>query len=415
MRPSVDDEPAKQRSLPFPPPPVAANVIQWLRDHPIWAILLLVVSSGGVIVGIRTYRLSRQVNLSGMIGPGGLAEVQVPSGFQFQVYARDLDGPRFIRFGPDGALYAAERGASRIVRLADEDQDGAADSIEAVAGELAGVHSLAFRDDALYTGVPTGVIRLKDTDGDGSYEDRSGIISGYPTEGHNTRTVQFLPTGELVVSIGSSCNSCVEEDSRRAALVLYEPPDFTSGDLYATGLRNAVGLAIQPSTGELWVTNNGRDLMGPDVPPDTVHLIRQGEDYGWPRCHAGRFPDPDLGSSGACGGVPAPEISLQAHSAPLGLTFYDGNQFPAEYRGDLFIAYHGSWNRDPPTGYKVIRVPFSDGLPSGDPVDFATGWFDPATGAVSGRPVGLVIGPDGSLYVSDDRGGFIYRISYGNQ
>lgn len=387
-------------------------MIRWLRERPARSVLLLVLSLGVLLAGWWIWRLNRQINLAGVIGSGEMAAVQVPDGFQVEVFARDLSGPRFITFGPEGALYVAERGANRIIRLPDRNEDGRADQLEQAADNLNGVHSLAFHDDALYAGLPTGVIRLEDTNVDGLFDSRTDLISDYPTGGHNTRTVQFLPDGRMVVSVGSSCNSCVEEDPRRAALIVYQPPDYSSGELYATGLRNAVGLEIQPATGQLWATNNGRDLMGNDIPPDTVHRIEPGLEYGWPRCHAGRYSDPELGNEDSCDGVPQPEIFIQAHSAPLGLVFYHGQAFPAEYQGDLFIAYHGSWNREPPTGYKVVRVPFQDGVPAGTPQDFATGWFEPATGQVSGRPVGLAVGPRGALYVSDDRAGFIYRISY---
>src|SRR5690606_15968402 len=144
---------------------------------------------------------------------------------------------------------------------------------------------------------------------------------------------------------------------RRAAIVIYDGPDGNGERVFARGLRNAVGLAIHPQTGELWATNNGRDLMGDDLPPENVYVVRDGADYGWPICHSGDIVDPDMGSPGAWEGVEQPVVEMQAHSAPLGLTFYDGEMFPEEYRGDLFIAFHGSWNRSVPTGYSVVRLP----------------------------------------------------------
>jgi glucose/arabinose dehydrogenase len=179
----------------------------------------------------------------------------------------------------------------------------------------------------------------------------------------------------------------------------------------AKGLRNAVGLAINPWTSSLWVTNNGRDRMGDDVPPETVYVIREGSDYGWPRCHAGRLSDPEYGGPNACRGVERPLVEMQAHSAPLGIAFYQGNQFPPEYRHSAYVAFHGSWNRTEPTGYKVVHLPVAgDGVP-GPVQDFATGWLQP-NGAVYGRPAGVAVGADGSLYASDDLMGLIYRITY---
>jgi glucose/arabinose dehydrogenase len=221
--------------------------------------------------------------------------------------------------------------------------------------------------------------------------------------------VLFSPDGStLFVSIGSSCNVCEEDDPRRAAIVRYNP-DGSGEQVFARGLRNAVGIVFRPGTDELWATNNGRDMLGDDQPPETVNLVHQGDDFGWPRCHAGRIVDPDFGGPDACQGVTPPMVEMQAHSAPLGLAFYTGDQFPQEYQGDLFVAFHGSWNRTVPTGYKVVRIPFDDGQP-GPVQDFAVGWLD--GDAAWGRPADLAVSPDGSLYVSDDEGGIIYRIFY---
>lgn len=197
-------------------------------------------------------------------------------------------------------------------------------------------------------------------------------------------------------------------DDRRAAIIRYRP-DGSSEQIFARGLRNAVGLTFRPGTDELWTTNNGRDGLGDDQPPDTIQHVTLGDDFGWPRCHAGRISDPDYGDANACQGVVPPGIELQAHSAPLGLTFYQGSQFPNEYQGGLFAAYHGSWNRSTPTGYKIVFIPFQDGKP-GPVQDFAVGWLE---GGISwGRPVDVVVTPDGSLLVSDDSSGIIYSIIY---
>jgi glucose/arabinose dehydrogenase len=307
----------------------------------------------------------------------------------------------------------AERGNKRIVSLPDMNEDGLADEIQLFAGELGRTHSLVFYEGSWYTGVPTGVIRLEDTDGDGQADIRDTVVDGIPDSGsHKTRTVAFLPDGRMVLSVGSSCNVCEEEDPRRAAVLVYDGPGGQGERLFASGLRNAVGLAVHPGTGELWATNNGRDLMGDDLPPDTISVVSEGADYGWPYCHAGEIVDPDFGSATDCETVTRPAARLQAHSAPLGLAFYTGHSFPGEYQGDIFIAFHGSWNRSTPTGYKVVRIEVEDGLLSGPVEDFATGWLDEDSGEASGRPVGLAVGPDGALYVSDDKGGFIYRIQY---
>lgn len=372
-------------------------------------IALLVIAAAAVIA---YQRFSRQVNLVGLGSAGGEATLDLPPGFTANVFASGLSGPRFIAFGPDGVLTVAERGAGRIVALPDANGDGRADEVREVASGLDQPHSLAYHDGSWYIGLPTGVVRLRDDDGDGVAEATKIVIGDLPSDGsHTTRTVAFLRDGRMVASVGSSCNVCQEEDPRRATILVYDDASGANGRILATGLRNAVGLAVEPETGELWATNNGRDMMGDDLPPETVYIIRDGANYGWPACHAGNVPDPEFGGPGACKGVEPPVVEMQAHMAPLALGFYTGDAFPEAYHGDLFIALHGSWNRSEPVGYKVMRVPIEDGAVVGEAEDFATGWL--RNGAeLSGRPVGLAVGPDGALYVSDDRAGFIYRIAY---
>lgn len=372
--------------------------------------LTIILLIGGLIL----YRIvASRANFSPFLVSGGTAQLQLPADFEANVFAEGLNGPRFIAFGPDDILYVADRGNGRIVALPDMDGDGRADEVRVFAEELDQPHSLAFYEGAWFVGVPTGVIRLKDADKDGVAEERTVLIDDYPTSGsHRTRTVEFLPDGRMVVSVGSSCNVCEEADPRRASVLVYDGPDARGERIFASGLRNAVGLAVHPETSELWVSNNGRDLMGDDLPPETVYIVQDGVDYGWPRCHSGTVPDPDFGDPNACDGAPQPIVEMQAHSAPLGLAFYTGDSFPDEYQGDLFIAFHGSWNRSVPTGYKVVRLPLDGNQVVGPVEDFAVGWLDEDTSQASGRPVGLAIGPDGALYISDDKGGLIYRVSY---
>jgi glucose/arabinose dehydrogenase len=337
--------------------------------------------------------------------------VNLPHGFGISVFVAGLNGPRMMTLGPDDQIYVAERGAGRIIRLPDPDGDGVADGIEVAASGLNAPSSIDFyRDGSLYVGETTRILRLSDPDGDGVFQEQVVIIDGLPAGGHSTRTVLFSPDWEhLYVSIGSSCNVCLEEDPRRATIMRYRP-DGSEGETYAQGLRNAVGIAFRPGTNELWATNNGRDWLGDNQPPETVYRVDEGDDAGWPRCHSGRIVDPDYGEPGACEGVADPAIEMQAHSAPLGLAFYTGRQFPEDYQGDLFIAFHGSWNRTVPTGYKVVRVPVQDGE-IGPLQDFAAGWLR-EDGSRWGRPVDVLTGPDGSLLISDDGEGFIYRVFY---
>lgn len=375
-------------------------------------LLAVIVGCGALLSAFTLRPWLTETNISPLMSSAGTGNIRVPPGFAVNLFARGLNGPRFISFGPDGALYVAERGADRIVALADRNGDGVAEPARVFAERIDKPHSLVFHRGAWYVGVPRGVIRLTDRNGDGSADQREVLIDNYPTGGHNTRTVAFLPDGRMVVSIGSSCNVCIEDDPRRAAVLVYNGADAKGERIFARGLRNAVGLAVHPESGELWATNNGRDLMGDDLPPEAVYIVRDGLDYGWPRCHNGTIADPEYGGDDACKGVPLPVINMPAHSAPLGLVFYTGTAFPADYRGNLFMAFHGSWNRSVPTGYKIVRLPLDGSRPRGPIEDFATGWLDAGRQRAAGRPVGLAVGPEGALYVSDDKAGMIYRISY---
>jgi glucose/arabinose dehydrogenase len=346
-----------------------------------------------------------------VIAPPG--QINLPSGFGISVFASGLNTPRNIAIGPDGELYVAERGRGRIIRLADRNHDGVSDGIEVIAEGFNTPSSLAFyKDGSLYVSTPTQVFRLTQPDANGVFQKRDVVIDGLSgPQDHFTRTLLFSPDwASLFIQIGSSCNVCQESDTRRATIMRFNS-DGSGGAVYARGLRNAVGITFRPGTNELWTTNNGTDNLGDDKPPDTIQIVQQGQDYGWPRCHAGTIVDPQFGGADGCNGVAKPLVEIQAHSAALGLTFYSGTKFPAEYRGELFVALHGSIFRSVPTGYKVVRIHLSNGQPSGGVQDFATGWL--RGGGAFGRPVDLVTAPDGSLFVSDDSGGRIYRIFFG--
>ncbi len=314
-------------------------------------------------------------------------------------------------WSPEGAMVLSDQGGGRVFILPDQNRDGVADEQIIFAQGLRRPHGLAFRDGYLYIALENQVIRLRWQGGAAAQGNPEVIIPDLPTGGHGTRTIGFGPDGKLYLAVGSSCNSCVEQDERRAAIFQYNP-DGSGGRLYARGLRNAVGFVWGPNSNNLWATNNGRDNLGDDLPPETLNLVGEGNDFGWPYCHNGQIPDPQLASRGSCDQVTKPAVEFQAHSAPLGLAFYTGQTFPADYHGDLFIAFHGSWNRTVPTGYKVVRVQFQNGQPTGTVTDFITDWLPSGSRTAWGRPVDLSTGPDGSLYLTDDALGVVYRISY---
>ncbi len=378
-------------------------------------IALLGLVSICLITAVAIYIYARQrVNFAGTRGDATIADISVPEGFGVQVFASGLRGPRFMAVGPDDVLYVADRGNDRVVALPDANGDGQADEIRVLADGLNNPHNMVYHEGAWYVAVTEGVVRLVDEDGDGRVDSQTMLLDTFlPPGQHSSRTIAFLPDGRLLISAGSTCNVCEEEDPRRAAITSYDSPvgqdRLTGEQIYASGLRNAVGLAIHPETGQLWTTNNGRDLLGDDIPPETVYIVEEGSDYGWPSCHSGTVVDPEFGFDGACEAAGQPVVTMQAHSAPLGLAFYTGDAFPAEYQGDLFIAFHGSWNRSVPTGYKVVRVSLDGSSPIGPVEDFATGWLN-SDSSSDGRPVDVAVGADGALYVSDDKGGFIYRI-----
>lgn len=334
----------------------------------------------------------------------GQDQLRVPTGFAVSVFAPNLGGVRYLVVGPDNVVYASRPDAGVIVKLPDANHDGIADSAVVVARGLREPFGIAFRGDTMYVAEMTSVKRF-----DPGAAAPVTVVPRLPSGGHSTRTVVFGPDGRMYVSVGSSCNLCDESDSMRAAVLQFNP-DGSGGRVFARGLRNSVGLAFHPTTGELWATNNDRDNLGDEVPPERINIVKDGRYYGWPRCYLPGTRNPEY-SNADCSTVEPPAITFQAHSAPLGLAFYGGTTFPREYRGDVFVAYHGSWNRSVPTGAKVVRVRVNGGRPVGVE-DFIVGWQRP-DGSRWGRPVGVVSAPDGALLVSDDMGGKIWRVSYG--
>lgn len=333
--------------------------------------------------------------------------VYLPPGFRMAVLAAGLGSPRFMAFDEAGNLLVADESGSVYRYTA---RGGViAPSDRPPPPLLTGLDnpsSIAIHDRYLYVGETSRITRYRYA-ADGAPGAREVVVPDLPTGGHFTRTVVFGPDGKLYVSVGSSCNICDETDERRAAILRYNP-DGSGYERFAWGLRNAVGLAFQPGTGLLWATVNERDNQGNEIPPDLVTIVRKGENFGWPHCQP---PDarPQTPAD-VCTGITPPTIGIQAHSAPLGLAFYTGTMFPAAYRSDLFVVQHGSWNREPPAPPQVLWIHFAGGQPV-DVKDFATGW-QLADGSRWGRPAGIVQAPDGSLIVSDDQAGLLYRISY---
>jgi len=347
-----------------------------------------------------------------------LQQLKAPPGFHISVFAENVDGARMIVFSPGGVLLVSESGEGKVVALPDFKHTGKAERTVDVLSGLNEPHGLAFYEGKLYV-AENDEVRRYDWDEANLRASNPVKIADLPSGGgHSTRSLLFH-SGKMYASAGSSCNVCIEKDPRRAAVMEFNP-DGSGQKIFAKGLRNAVGLAVNPKTGTLWATVNGRDWLGDDLPREViVDLGQDGGDFGWPYCYGDRVPDSNFTKAGdnRCQNVIEPKVQMQAHSAPLGLAFYEGPEFPAEYRNNIFVAFHGSWNRSIPTGYKVVRVKLDDkGQPLGGAEDFITGWLAPGEkhkGRWMGRPVGIVFDSEGTMYLSDDAGGVIYRITYG--
>ncbi len=368
---------------------------------------LAVVAVLGVTGWILREPLMKAAGVSLDSGSPGETALILPEGYEAGVYASDLDHPRFMAVADDGTLFVAEPGEDQVAALPDRDGDGRADEKIVVGSGYDVAHSVAFADDGSLLVAGTGSLFRVTLDEQLHEVSREVILDYVPSGQHSTRTVAVAPDGSLLVSVGSSCNVCWEQDAERAAIIT-APAEGGSWRVLMRGLRNAVGVAFDPATGEAWATVNGRDLLGDDLPPETLYRVVDGADAGWPRCHAGDIVDPDFGDEPdpmtgeiGCEGVVPPAATFQAHMAPLGITFWDGG---------AVIAFHGSWNRSEKVGYEVWWLPWDDG-PDGPPEVLVGGFLDPGTGQATGRPAGVIAGADGALYVSDDKGGFIYRIT----
>jgi len=337
--------------------------------------------------------------------------LQVPAGFRVQAYSTDVPLARVMVFTPAGDLIVS-RPRGNLVSLLERDGngDGVADGHRVLFDDLDGPHGLALHDGWLYVAERTAVGRVRFDAATGTVSGRyEHILTGLTTDGfHQTKTIGFGPDGWLYLAQGSSCNVCIEKDPRRAT-VMRMRADGSGAEIVATGLRNSVGFDWAPWDGALYATENGRDLLGDDFPPDELNRIEPGHFYGWPFVNGFGVADPELGAQFG-GETPAidPVHGFRPHNAPLGIHFLRGASRPAGYERTALVALHGSWNRSTPDGYKVVALRWrEDG--SIEESDFLTGFLGPD--GIIGRPAFVTEGPDGSIYVSDDYSGVVYRVS----
>src|SRR5256885_2572601 len=349
--------------------------------------------------------------------PQDLQRLDVPNGFSVSVFAEGLGKPRMLAVADDGAVYVTRREPGDILVLKDTNGDGRADE-QRVAVRRPMLHGVAFDGRRTFF-VGTSDVFAADVQADGTFENVTRLVHDLPVAGqHADRTIAVGPDKYLYLSVGSTCNARDETSPENATMVRMSP-DGQSREILASGLRNTIGFAWHPDTQELYGMDNGIDFLGDEAQPEELNHIERGKRYGWPYVYAdGRInpqhsqPPGDVTPEEWAKWSTAPVLTYTAHSAPMAMLFYEGAQFPAEYRGDAFVAMHGSWNRRPPSGYEVVRIHFENGRASRmEP--FLTGFLTKgAQPEIFGRPVGLAVAKDGALLVSDDMNGVLYRVTY---
>jgi len=344
--------------------------------------------------------------VSAQDGPD-LSDISLPPGFQIEIWTEDVPNARSMALGDNGTVFVGTRRDGRVYAVTTADEGN--HIVTTLAEGLTMPNGVAFHGGTLFVAENHRIIRFDDIESNlNSVPEPEVVIDTLlPERHHGWRYIDFGPDGKLYIALGAPCNVCEREG---AANISRMNSDGSGQEVFAEGIRNSVGLNWHPETGELWFTDNGRDMLGDDIPPGELnHAPIAGMHFGFPYCHGGDIPDPEFGDARDCSEFEAPAQKLGPHVAPLGLVFYTGDSFPAAYRGQAFIAEHGSWNRSNKIGYRVTLVRFEDGRPSGYEV-FADGWLQGEQ--VSGRPVDLLVLDDGSMLVSDDQSGAIYRISY---
>ncbi|MDW3683385.1 sorbosone dehydrogenase family protein [Cupriavidus sp. CV2] len=339
-----------------------------------------------------------------------LEQIQLPPGFRIELLSAEVPEARGMTLSPGGTLFVGTRGEGKVYAI--RNPLAPAPKIRTVATGLTMPVGVAFRDGALYASSTSRIVRLDDIDARLDNPPKPVVVSDrFPSETHHGwKFIAFGPDGYLYVPVGAPCNICAPDENRYANIMKMKP-DGTDLQVVAKGVRNSVGFDWHPATRQLWFTDNGRDMLGDDVPDDELNRVtRAGQHFGYPYCHAGSVADPEFGKQRACPEFEPPVAKLGAHVAALGMRFYTGTQFPAEYRNNIFIAEHGSWNRTKPIGYRIVRVVLNERGQAVRQEVFAQGWLQ--GDKPWGRPVDVQVAPDGSLLVSDDMAGAVYRIRY---
>lgn len=338
--------------------------------------------------------------------------IKLPPGFKIEFFAKNVDNARSMTYGGDGIYYVGSRGAGNVYAVVDKNHDNRAEKVVTIAKGLNMPSGVVYRNGDLYVAEVHQILKFDNINKTYEGEPKPSILPiKYPSEKHHGwKYIDFGPDGKLYVPVGAPCNVCEKDESIFGSITRL---DLASNkrEIYASGVRNSVGFDWHPLTGELWFTDNGRDNMGDNMPPDELnHAPKSGMHFGFPYCHGGVYPDPEFSDGHPCANYTSPARQLGPHVASLGMKFYSGKMFPKKYVNQIFIAEHGSWNRSTPIGYRITMATLEDNTVVNYSI-FAEGWLQ-NDGKVLGRPNALLILEDGSMLVSDDKRGCIYRISY---
>ncbi len=342
-----------------------------------------------------------------------LSTLNLPEGFEISVFVEGIENARSIAMSPSGTIFIGNRNEGRVWAVRDEDGDYKAEKKWIIAEDLKLPNGVAYRDGSLYVAEISKLWRYDNIE---ENLDNPGeptlIYEDYPTDRHHGwKYIAFGPDGKLYIPVGAPCNICESKNELYASITRMDP-DGSNREVFAHGVRNTVGFTWHPETGEMWFTDNGRDMLGDNMPPCELNKATEaGMHFGYPYCHGNDIADPEFGQKFPCSDFVRPAYNLGPHVAPLGLKFYTGDMFPAQYSGSLFIAEHGSWNRSKKIGYRIMQVKVENGRAiSYDP--FIDGWLDEEAQEAWGRPVDVFILEDGSMLISDDKAGAIYRVTY---
>jgi glucose/arabinose dehydrogenase len=382
--------------------------------HPLTLLPVIFLCLNTIQPGCNNKKKSTSVRVEADADAGtkyNLDKIKLPPGFKINLFA-EVPNARSMTWGSKGTLFVGNRSSDKVYAVVDGDKNGVAEKVYTIASGLNMPCGIAFRDGSLYVAEVNRILRFDDIENKLTNPPAYKVVyDKLPADKHHGwKFISFGPDGKLYVPVGAPCNVCEKDDPRYSSITRMNK-DGSGFEVYANGIRNSVGFAWHPETKELWFTENGRDNMGDNVPADELNTApHKGMHFGFPYCHQGDMPDPKFGDGKSCSRYEAPALKLGPHVAALGMRFYTGNMFLPEYKNQIFIAEHGSWNRSTPIGYRIMLVQL-EGRKAVQYIPFATGWLQD-DGKVLGRPADIEIAADGALLVSDDDKGAIYRISF---